>query len=557
MLETQNYNCYEYFKANTEPFVKEYGDYHAAISFGRKIRRSEIIHDIDCLAAYFKSAGLRRGDVYTIFLPTCLQSFIAFYALNKIGVIANIVHPLTPADLLKEKMDSVGSKGIMLMDILAKSYVDMLNFHNFPCVVCSAADYSNKAITPAMKIYGNVSGHAAANIKNAMTYRAALKRCAPSDGIKDNGSDIAVYLHGGGTTGKSKTIKLTSKNLNELAYKTGHVKHSNTPGVQCAMIVLPLFHAFGLGVSMHFAMCEGFCCIPIAKFNPRSANALIRKYPVSFIVGVPNMYKKMLEESNFEGKHLRNLELMFSGGDVVSEHFIGVFNSTIEKWGGKGRLFRGYGLTEVSSVCCANTYEAWKKDSIGKPFYELKMQIWDENKKQLPPNTIGEIVVSGTTVMEGYYDEPTSGVYTDENGERWVLSGDLGYVDEDGFFYFTGRKKRLIIISGYNVFPTDIEEELIGKFGISEICAVQGYKGQKPIVKLYVSLSDTPEDKNARISEIYDYCNDNLPRFSRPSKIVILDSLPRTQIGKIDFMKLCDPAPTSNKDKTEDNPEVK
>ena len=131
MLEPSNRNCYEYFRDNTEKF----GDYNIATHFGHKISRSEFLNDIDCLAAYFKSAGLRRGDVYTIFLPTCLQSFVAFYALNKIGVISNIVHPLTPPDLLKETMDDVGSKGIMLMDLLAKPYVDMLNFHNVPCIV--------------------------------------------------------------------------------------------------------------------------------------------------------------------------------------------------------------------------------------------------------------------------------------------------------------------------------------------------------------------------------------------------------------------------------------
>ena len=327
MIPTESYNCYEYFKNNTAAF----GDYDAAIHFGHRIKRSALLSDIDRLAAYFKSAGLRRGDVYTVFLPTCVQSFVAFYALNKIGVIANIVHPLTPPELLKETMDAVGSKGVMIMDLLAKPYVDMLNFHNVPCVVCSNSDYVSPAAHPAFRGYELFAAHASSGIKNALSYRAAIHRCLPSDGVHNNGSDIAVYLHGGGTTGKSKTIKLSSKALNELAYKTGKVEHHNTPGVECSMIVLPLFHAFGLGVSMHFSMCEGFCCIPVARFKPRKANELMREYKVSFIVGVPNMYKKMFEQKNFEGKHLRNLELLFSGGDIVTEQFLDMFNSTIAK----------------------------------------------------------------------------------------------------------------------------------------------------------------------------------------------------------------------------------
>ena len=537
MIPTESYNCYEYFKNNTAAF----GDYDAAIHFGHRIKRSALLSDIDRLAAYFKSAGLRRGDVYTVFLPTCVQSFVAFYALNKIGVIANIVHPLTPPELLKETMDAVGSKGVMLMDLLAKPYVDMLNFHNVPCVVCSNSDYVSPAAHPAFRGYELFAAHASSGIKNALSY------CPPSDGVHNNGSDIAVYLHGGGTTGKSKTIKLSSKALNELAYKTGKVEHRNTPGVECSMIVLPLFHAFGLGVSMHFSMCEGFCCIPVARFKPRKANELMREYKVSFIVGVPNMYKKMFEQKNFEGKHLRNLELLFSGGDIVTEQFLDMFNSTIAKWGGKGRLFRGYGLTEVSSVCCANTYADFKRNSVGKPFYDMRVEIWDKDKKRLPANTVGEIAVSGSTLMEGYLNEPTSGVYTDDSGVRWVLTGDLGYIDEDGFLFFTGRKKRLIIISGYNVYPSDIEEKVIGVAGITEACAVQGYIEAKPIVKLYVALDSEPENKKKKIEEINEFCSENLPRFSRPTKIIILDALPRTRMGKVDFMKLCDPAPTEKR----------
>ena len=165
MIPTESYNCYEYFKNNTAAF----GDYDAAIHFGHRIKRSALLSDIDRLAAYFKSAGLRRGDVYTVFLPTCVQSFVAFYALNKIGVIANIVHPLTPPELLKETMDAVGSKGVMLMDLLAKPYVDMLNFHNVPCVVCSNSDYVSPAAHPAFRGYELFAAHASSGIKNALS----------------------------------------------------------------------------------------------------------------------------------------------------------------------------------------------------------------------------------------------------------------------------------------------------------------------------------------------------------------------------------------------------
>ena len=285
------------------------------------------------------------------------------------------------------------------------------------------------------------------------------------------------------------------------------------------------------------------------NFSAEKANKLIKKYDVSYIVGVPNMFKKMYEASNFDGPHLSKLRLLWAGGDIISDTFLNAFNSRLEKYGAKGKLYRGYGLTEVSSVCTANIKGAYKENSIGKPLDGMTVEIWDDKRKKLPPNTIGEIVISGTTVMAGYFDSEDSGVYTDKKGRRWVLSGDLGYMDEDGFVFFTGRKKRMIIISGYNVYPNDIEQEVLKLDYINEACAVQGYVDGKPIIKLFVSLVQPTDNPDEMCRCIKEYCDSKLERFSRPSAVTILDSLPKTRMAKIDFMKLTDmpPAPQATK----------
>ncbi len=532
--------CYEYLKKS----VEANGDFVGAISFGNKIRMSQIMSDVDALAAYINSLGVRQGDSVTVFLPTTVHAFVSFYALNKIGVIANIVHPLTSPEGLEESINATKSKAVFILDILAEQYADVVNKLGIPCIVCSNSDYVSFPLTPAIKVFEKVKGKGLDNFKNRIRYTKAVSsgRNKPCEEFSD-GSKTAVYLHGGGTTGKSKTIMLSSDNINCLAEKLEPLDSPHKPGAECSLVVLPMFHAFGLAVAMHYPITHGYTLLPMPQFSASAANKQLKKHNVSFLLGVPNMYKKMMEDENFEGPHLKNLRLVFCGGDFLSERLVKEFNHTVAKFGGKGRLFRGYGLTEVASVCTVNNYKDVREDSIGKPLTGMTVEIWDDMKNKLPAGSTGEIVITGSTVMQGYFNGedtvPDDGVYTDKNGVRWILSGDLGYMDADGFVYFTGRKKRMIIISGYNVYPADIENAVLQLPFVSEACAVQGYIKNKPCVKLCVTLKK-PMNHDDAIGEIQTYCKKNLARFSCPRKIEIMDSFPRTKMAKVDFMKLSD-----------------
>ena len=544
MIKPENRNCFEFFRDCT----KDFGVYDVSESFGNLISRKKFMKDIEAVAGFLDSKNIKRGDVITIFLPNTVQSFVAFYAVNRIGAIANIVHPLTPPDVLEEILKTSHSKAIFILDVLMEKYVSMLRKRNKLVVVCSPADYASTLMRPALKVYSKIKGKDTPSSNTASYHTIChLNKTAPK--VENNGDEIAVLLHGGGTTGKSKTIQLTSKNLNELAYKLSFFDAPHAPGAECSLAVLPLFHAFGLGVVMHFSMCAGFTCIPMMNFSADKANKLIKKYNITYIVGVPNMFKKMYEANNFDGPHLSKLRLLWAGGDIISDTFLNSFNSKLEKYHAKGKLYRGYGLTEVSSVCTANIKGAYKENSIGKPLDGMTVEIWNDKCKKLPPNTIGEIVVTGSTVMAGYLGSEESGVYTDKKGNRWVMTGDLGYMDEDGFVFFTGRKKRMIIISGYNVYPNDIEQEVLKLDYINEACAVQGYIDSKPIIKLFVSLYQPTDNPDEVCKLIKEYCDSKLERFSRPSAVTILDALPKTRMAKIDFMKLTDmpPAPQATK----------
>lgn len=535
-----NLTCYDYLKMH----ANRLGDYDAVLAFGSRTKLSKIISDADAIAAYINSIGIKSGEVVTVFLPNVVHAFVTFYALNKIGVIANIVHPLTSPEVLKENIETTKSKAIFILDILAPNYAKLLNETGVTCIICSNSDYVLAPIVPAFRVFEKVKGKGINEFKNSIKYTKAISAGKNKKSLDcHDGSKIAVYLHGGGTTGKSKTIMLSSNNFNNLAEKLNSLDIPHKAGDEYSLFVLPMFHAFGLGIAMHFPITHGFTSIPMPQFNAETANKHMKKHKVTFVLGVPNMFKKLMEDKGFDGPHLKNLRLVFCGGDFLSERLVKEFNATVAKNGGKGKLFRGYGLTEVSSVCTVNTYKDCREESIGKPLGDLRVEVWDQLKNKLPAGQTGELVVTGDTVMLGYFNGDNTvrndGVYIDKNGTRWVLTGDLGYKDSDGFVYFTGRKKRMIIISGYNVYPSDIENAVLNLPFVNEACAVQGYIKNKPCVKLCVTLKH-PMSHNDAADQIQSYCKKNLARFSCPRKIEIMDAFPRTKMAKVDFMALSD-----------------
>ena len=547
MVEPKDMSCYAYYKACTD----EYGEYYCQQHLGKKFLNTRINSDIDALAGFFRiELGLKPGDVYSVFMPTTVQSIAAFYALNKIGVIINFIHPLLPPDVVEETITSLHSKGVMLLDLLARKYTDMLNGLNLPLLVCHSSDYSNFAAELGIKAGEGILKRVFPKLNKREDYMKAVNRfrkCNVQDHCDPDAP--AVYLNGGGTTGKSKTIKLSSRNINEIVYRMSKLDRIHRPGEDSEVIVLPLFHCFGLCVAVHMPMCNGARLIPMMNFDAKMFNRLIRTNCVVGILGIPVMFKKLMDEKHFDNKGLRNLRLAFCGGDDAPQYIMDDFNAIVQKWGATGRLRQGYGLTEVGSVCCVNRNEEWgnKDGSIGYPLEGVEMDIWDDNQKPVPLGEVGEIVIAGPTIMMGYYTEDGhngEGLYTDENGKKWVLSGDLGRKDEDNYFYFSGRKKRVIIISGYNVYPSDVEMKLSELSYVKESCLVKGFsKDGKPIIRMYVSYNDNVGDRDVYKKEMMELIEKKFSKFCLPKEIIEVKKLPETPLMKVDFMKLTQHSP--------------
>ena len=533
----ENKNCYQYLRECTEI----YDDVYMMQHFGVKYYRSKIFSDMDALAGYFqKEMGLKRGDVFTIFMPTTVQSIIAFYALNSIGVITNFVHPLMSTDFLKEQLEAVGSKGVMILDLLAKDHIKTINDSGLPCLVCCSSDYSEGYKKYGCKFAEGLVKKLYPKYNKSYYYKDAIAKGIKPEQVKDNGDELGAYLNGGGTTGKSKTIKITSKSINELVWRVSDLDEIKAPGEEAEVIVLPLFHCFGLCIGIHMAMCNSARIIPMMQFDAKLFVKLMKQNRVAGFVGIPLMFQKLMREKGFDGPHLKNIRVMFCGGDDVSDGFIDEFNSYFEKWGATGRLRQGYGLTETNSVCTTNSNEDFRRGSVGKALRGVTVELWDDNHKPVPNGEVGEFAISGPTIMEGYHADGEAddyGIYTDENGKKWVLSGDLGYKDDDGYYFFSGRKKRLIIIAGYNVYPTDIEK-VVGELDfINECCAVQGWDNGKSMVRLYASLRKSGDEEQYK-NIIRETCDSNFSKFYVPRDIIFVDELPQTPLMKIDFMKL-------------------
>lgn len=547
-------SCYEYLLKSYERISKVLGEDYTAfvtpvanVESETKIKR--LFFDIEKTAAFLYSKGIRKGDVVTAFLPTCAHAFTVFYALSKIGAISNFVHPLTPPSQLLEIMRHTNSKGVFLLDLFAAAYKNIID--EYMTVVCSTSDYCNTEDLAYKYAKGNEMQNAhvpeSENVYRFMDILAMELPAAPTD--KNPGKDDAIYLHGGGTTGRSKTIIHSAFSFNTLAYSMYALDLPHDYEKAYSLCVLPCFHAYGLGVSIHYALCNAYKPIVIAKFDPVQANELIRKYCVTEILGVPKMFEKMFAAPNFENEGVKNFQILSIGGDKANLEFVKKFNDKIAELGSTAKLAAGYGLTEMCAVCTTNNLPngEYRIDTVGKPIMGVTVEIWDEDGNKLPVGETGEVVISGDTMMNRYLPDDfiqETGIYTDKDGRNWVRTGDIARLTEDGHLDFTSRIKRIIIISGYNIYPATIEDKILALDYISEACAVQGYdeKG-KPYVKLCVSLNDPELDREKIKAELMAYCKENIEGYGCPRKIEIFDLLPRTKMEKIDFVKLSDPAP--------------
>ena len=365
--------------------------------------------------------------------------------------------------------------------------------------------------------------------------------------------DIAAILYSGGTTGTPKGVRLTNLNLNASAMQNfEHVACLNDKDKVLA--IMPIFHGFGLSVCIHCVQYFGGTSILLPQFNAKSFDKIIKKYEPNVIVGVPTLFEAILQNKSFNHMNLEYITCVISGGDTLSPDLKRRFDTWLEKHHSPTTIREGYGLTECCAASCFTPLNYYREGSIGIPYPDTYYKIVEVGTdKELPYGTAGEIVISGPTVMAGYMrnrKETKQTLRKHRDGNIWLHTGDEGIMDKDGFVYFKGRIKRMIITSGYCVYPSNIEDVIDSHPAVRMSCVIgipHPYK--VTVAKAFIVLNKGVEESEELLSSIKELVEKNLARFSWPYEYEFRNELPKTLVGKIAYNVLIHEEEMKNKNK--------
>lgn len=503
----------------------------------KKFSYKELISNIRKMVNYLRSCGIKKGDVVTTVLPNLPITITLFYALNALGAIQNIVYPLTPIDQIIESMARTNSKSCVLLITLYQDNKELLIDSNYNFFFVNPF-FDNSFIKRNIiyfKFEKPKENHHFFLIDKYHNYDEDYN-------ISSHNSSLnSIYLHSGGTTSTPKVIALSDDSLNNLAVKVKDIIEYNLLG-KSMLAVLPTFHGFGLGMGVHAPLTNGATSAIMMKFNPNKVVKWINQKKINFIIGVPELYLKLLNTPSFLDSELKNLEFCFVGGDNVHQSLIERFNLEMEKHHSSAKLLEGYGLTETVTVCSVNTKSHFKKGSVGQPLTGLKVRVYDDDMNMLKPGEIGEIFISGDTLMNEYLGdlEATSKTKISINGEQYIKTGDIGYVDDDNYIFLKGRKKRMFIISGFNVYPGEVEK-IVTELDEIQSASLEFFDKPKIHLNLYCI-----KNKNINIDDdklrdlIMNALKSKLLKYSLPKNIIFLNEFPKTRVGKVDHKSFID-----------------
>ncbi len=512
---------------------------------GKRTTYAAMMTAVNAVADSLYALGVRTGDSVTIALPNCPQAIYLFYAVNLIGGLANMVHPLASESEIAAAVKKTDSNMLVTLD----AFYQKANAVRQQTTLSTLVIASVKDELPPLKRVGfqltTLGKIPAVPVSNTvLLWRTFLKKgfnvCRPA--VRQNADDASVILYSGGTTGASKGVVLTNRNFNAL---TKQIVAAN-PMFQVGDIMLaamPIFHGFGLGVCVHSMLASGGTCVLMPRFTPETYAKMLVQYRCQYIAGVPTLFESLMSLSSVRRADFSSLKGVFSGGDTMTAELKSRLDTFLKDHGATVPVREGYGATETVTACCLMPPHISQKGSIGIPLPDVMMKIVKPNSDtEQPYGEEGEIVIAGPTVMKEYWrcpEETAQTIRTHRDNRRWVHTGDLGVMDERGFFYFKGRIKRMIVSSGYNIYPAQLENVLDAHEYVQMSCVIGVPDSRKmQAVKAFVVLKPHIPPNDDTKQAILDYCRRHIAAYALPKNMTFVDDLPKTLVGKIDYRRL-------------------
>ena len=522
-------------------------DFYAINYFGNRITYYDFFDKIDTISKSLSFLGVKKGDVVTICMPNTPEAVETFYACNKIGAVADMIHPLSSQNEIKTYLQQSKSRIMILYDSNYSKLENILEETNvYKTILLSVSESMPSLLGIGYKL---TKGLGIKKPRRKETEFLSWKEFLglshnyhKNTNIKVNSEDLAIILHSGGTTGTPKGIMISNYNFNAEIMQCG-VNVINVRPKDKIMTILPIFHGFGLGVCCHCPLSLKVEVILIPEYDAKRFHNIIKKYHPNVIAGVPTLWEGMMNNKIFEDVDLSSLKYVISGGDYLTINMEEKMNKFLRKRGANIKISKGYGMTE-SVAATAYTFDGTNEPgSIGIPMIGNDFCICKPGTTDvLPLGEEGEICVNGPTVMMGYLNnkEETDNVLKIHKDKKlWLHTGDIGYIALNGVIYFTQRLKRMIVSSGFNVYPSAIEE-IVEKHPKVKKCCVIGiphpYKIQ--VAKAFVMLNSGVEESSKIKSEIKKLCKENLAAYAQPKEIEFKKEFPKTLYNKIDYLKL-------------------
>lgn len=531
-----------------EKTVKSYPDGKALYYYGTRFTYKEFLNKVDRCADAFYSLGIRSGEIVSFLSVATPESIFAMYGLNKIGAISNFIDPRMDAQRILDTINLAQSNVLVSLNIAlhkVESIYDKLALKNI--IVQSATDslsplkkigYKLKEISPLIPKWDKLI------LWEDFISESISGVAKKSSFLKD---DLAMITYTGGTTGHPKGVMLTNRGLNAMAesFRLSGVDHDLGDKF---LNIMPIFASYGVGCGLHMPLAMKFENILIPDFGVDRIAKLVKKYKPNAMMAVPSFYDRLMSEKIMKKADLSMLKTTGCGGDTMNPGLEERFNTFLKQHGGKYPLSQGYGMSETSSASAACFSNVYKDKSAGIPLLAATVGIFDtETGEELGYNQEGEICVTGDLMMKGYFndeEETKSVMKKHADGNIWIHSGDLGYLDEDGFLFINGRIKRMIIrFDGHKIYPA-ILEGVLSQYEKTTLCAVVGIKdpnhnqGELPVGIVKLDNTYTDEEKFSIRREILKMCHDVCEERGRAADIIFVDEIPYTPMGKIDYKKL-------------------